>query len=282
MNRHTRLLVLLAFAAASLFPLQLAATPPHDCHEHPRETSPSPDQTHVAHATERHAPDGVPVHAHHGSGGPPEVSQAAEPAAEWQVEGRYLDACRCNAPCPCHFGVGSDYDTCDPTLVFHITEGRSGDVRLDGLTAVVVASAEMARLYIDDRGDLHQRRALEEVARAMTGTLLRQGFQLPADQTVSAHPIRVTLADDRAEVSIPGVLDLSANSLVGGDGTTRIRLQNMNLGPSWMEEAWAGRSEVYRYSDAGGWDYGGRNAYFGRFRAGSGGPAEAGEGLGGR
>lgn len=270
MSRTTRQLTLGAYVTMALFPLQLSAAASHDCHASSSTVSAPAAEERAGHGTQKHGSHGTASDSHHESASPQHASHY-DPSntAEWQVEGRYLDACRCNAPCPCHFGVRADYDSCDPTLVFHITRGSVGEVRLDGLTAVVVASRDMARLYIDDRGDPAQREALENVAREMTGTLLRQGFELPADQAVSARPIRAALTDERAEVSIPDVLDLSAGWLVGGDGDTRIALQNLNLGPSWMEQAWAGRSEAYRYSDAATWDYGGRNAYFGRFKAGS-------------
>lgn len=278
MTRPTRIFLLAAFAGTSLLPLPLHAVS-SGCHEGAAGVSPAPAGATVADTTKGHEPAGAALHAHHERSESRLPSQDSEAAsAEWQVEGRYLDACRCNAPCPCHFGVGSDYGTCDPTLVFHISAGYSGNVRLDGLTAVLVTSREKARLYLDDRGDPDQRRALEAITRAMTETLLRKGFRLPGDQTVSARPIRAVLGDDRAEVSIPGVLDLAANSLVGGDGASKIGLHNLDLGPSWMEQVWAGRSEVYRYTDAATWDYGGRNAYFGRFRTESGLPTAEGAG----
>lgn len=285
MIRTSRFFALLTCISALLFPLQLSGTTRHDCHGPPVGAPASTEKGHEEHPSGGPAPHGSTGGASHESSGmhhPAAHHHGSTASVEWQVDGRYLDACRCNAPCPCHFGVRADYDTCDPTLVFHITAGRFGQVRLDGLTAVVVASKEMARLYIDDRGDPAQQRALEEVARAMTATLLRRGFKLAADQVVSVRPIHAALSDERATVSIPGVLEISAGWLVGGDGRTRIILQNLNLGPSWMTRAWAGRSEVYRYADARTWDYSGRNAYFGLFRAGSAAPTGPPAGRSGR
>lgn len=281
-----RIIALTLCAGFLLLPLQLRAAPAHDCHgpapaEPPEAAAASAQSysameptTHAGHASAGHA--GHAGHAAHASAGAsaravahehPADPHPAAAAPTWEVEGRYLDACRCNAPCPCHFGIGADYDSCDPTLVFHITAGHFEGARLDGLTAVVVTTGGKARLYLDDRGDPGQRHGLEEVARALAFTLLSGGFRLPADQVVTARSITAEMSDDHASITIPDALELRADRLAGGDGESRITLRNLDLGPSWMTEAWAGRSAVYRYSDAATWDFSGRNAYFGRFAA---------------
>lgn len=289
-----RLLSLTLCAGVLLLPLRLHAAPARGCHAEAMDAPHSELDPHAGHASAAAAADDAAApadaappsdagahpraaahsqmvsHPHATSYPHAHAAQAgAAQAGRWEVQGRYLDACRCNAPCPCHFGIRPDYASCDPTLVFHITDGRFEGVELDGLTAVVVTTGGKARLYLDERGDAEQRRGLEEVARALAGTLLRDGFRLPADQVVSARAISTQMADDRAVVTMAGVLELDAEWLVGGDGSGRITIQNLNLGPAWMTEAWAGRSATYRYSDSATWDYSGRNAYFGLFEAAS-------------
>lgn len=263
-----RLLSLALSVCFLILPLQLQGAPPHNCHAD--EASPL-QAVHAGHAGDGSgSPPPADAGAHHHRS---PSAHAERPGAEavpgWEVQGRYLDACRCNAPCPCHFGIRPDYDSCDPTLVFHITEGRYGEIPLEGLTAVLVTTDGKARLYLDERGDVEQRRGLEEVARTLAGTLLRDGFRLPPDQAVKPTAITAQMADDHAAITIHGVLELNADWLVGGDGGSRITLHNLDLGPSWMTQAWAGRSATYRYSDAATFEYSGRNAYFGRFAAAS-------------
>ncbi len=188
--------------------------------------------------------------------------------ATWEVEGRYTDACRCNVPCPCHFGMRPDYDTCDATSVYQIEKGRYEDVQLDGLSVIVVLG-EFHRIYLDEGSDRRQQQALEEIARALSGSLLREGLRLSDNLEVRVLPIRARLTDEQAEVTIPGVLDIQSASLTGGDGKSRIEMRNLDLGPGWMEGVWAGRSSVYVHSDGEEWDHSGRNSYFGRFRANS-------------
>lgn len=96
-------------------------------------------------------------------------------------------------------------------------------------------------------------------------TSRREGFTFPADQAVQVHPMEVELSDEEASVLIPGVLELRAHSLVGGDGEGPIRVLNLDLGPTWMTDVWVGQSDVYRYSDGATWDHGGASARFGRF-----------------
>ena len=188
--------------------------------------------------------------------------------ATWEVQGRYIDACRCHVPCPCHFNMGPDYESCDATSVYQIEKGRYGHIRLDGLLAIVVLG-EIERIYLDATADQNQQRALEEITRVLAGSLLRTGYRLSDDLEVKVHPISATLTDEQAEVIVPGVLDIQSASLTGGDGESRIEMSNLDLGPKWMESVWAGQSSVYTHYDGEIWDHSGRNSYFGRVRANS-------------
>ncbi len=188
--------------------------------------------------------------------------------ATWEVHGRYTDACRCHVPCPCHFGMSPDNETCDATSVYQIEKGRYKDVQLDGLVAIVVLG-EIERIYLDETADQKQQQALEEITRGLAGSLLRTGYELSGDLEVKVLPISATVTDEQAEVTVPGVLDIQAASLTGGDGESRIEMSNLDLGPAWMENVWAGQSSVYTYDDGETWDHSGRNSYFGRFRANS-------------
>jgi len=188
--------------------------------------------------------------------------------ATWEVQGRYTDACRCHVPCPCHFGMGPDYESCDATSVYLIEKGRYEDIRLDGLLAIVVLG-ETERIYLDETADQNQQRSLEEITRGLAGSLLRTGYPLSDDLEVKVLPISATLTDEQATVIVPGVLDIQSDSLIGGDGESRIEMSNLDLGPKWMESVWAGQSSVYTYNDGEIWDHSGRNSYFGRFRASS-------------
>jgi hypothetical protein len=95
---------------------------------------------------------------------------------EWEVAGTYLEACNCEAICPCRRiggrpGGRSTHGICLGALSWKIGAGHADGVDLGGL-GVVLASrySDDARgspwsylLYVDARGDETQRRALAEI-----------------------------------------------------------------------------------------------------------------------
>jgi hypothetical protein len=94
----------------------------------------------------------------------------------WQISGTYLEVCNCEAICPCRTisgrkGGRSTYSVCLGSLSWQISEGEAGKVGLAGMRAVLAnryhddepGSPWSFVLYIDERGDAHQREALEGI-----------------------------------------------------------------------------------------------------------------------
>ena len=92
----------------------------------------------------------------------------------WHTKGEWFDVCRCNVPCPCSWAQPPDDDYCDGVLVWHIREGRYGDVPLDGLNVVAFASFKgniwegahsepKMGVVMDERADKGQREALQMI-----------------------------------------------------------------------------------------------------------------------
>ena len=94
----------------------------------------------------------------------------------WWISGSYLEACNCEAICPCRRiggkkGGRSTYGVCLGSLSWQINEGVAGNVDLAGLRAVLAnrydddepGSPWTFVLYIDERADEHQREALENI-----------------------------------------------------------------------------------------------------------------------
>src|SRR5207245_8466585 len=57
-------------------------------------------------------------------------------AVAWRVAGLYFEACNCASVCPCYSARPPTYGYCEGPGVWHITEGRFGEVSLDGLNVV--------------------------------------------------------------------------------------------------------------------------------------------------
>ena len=94
----------------------------------------------------------------------------------YRVRGSYFESCNCEAICPCRMvggvrGGRSTYGICFGVLSWAIEDGRIDDIDVSGLaTALVVrydddepGSPWSIVLHVDERGDSHQRAALENV-----------------------------------------------------------------------------------------------------------------------
>jgi hypothetical protein len=114
------------------------------------------------------------------------VSAAAE--SSWRLAGTYLEACNCDAICPCRridgvAGGRSTYGICTGALSWRITEGVVGGLDVTSLCVVVVShysddepgSPWSWVLHVDERADAGRRAALEDVFTGrLGGTPLRQ------------------------------------------------------------------------------------------------------------
>lgn len=126
----------------------------------------------------------------------------------WQVAGDWFDVCKCTIPCPCSFAQAPTHGDCDGVLAWHIREGTYGDVRLDGLNVLMVASFtgniwgehsdEYAAVFFDDRADESQREALQMIfggqAGGWPGELV--GMFGPEMRGMEFAPIEFDVADD--------------------------------------------------------------------------------------
>jgi hypothetical protein len=94
----------------------------------------------------------------------------------WRISGTYLEACNCEAICPCRRiggrqGGRSTTGICLGSLSWQIEQGEAGEVGLAGLRAVLAnrydddeeGSPWSFVLYVDERADELQREALEGI-----------------------------------------------------------------------------------------------------------------------
>ena len=94
----------------------------------------------------------------------------------WRISGSYLEACNCEAICPCRRiggrpGGRSTYGECFGALSWIVEEGQAGAVDLADMRVVLATryhddepgSPWTVALFVDARGDQRQRHALEEI-----------------------------------------------------------------------------------------------------------------------
>ena len=151
-------------------------------------------------------------------------------AEQWHLKGDWFDVCRCRVPCPCTFAQAPDDGECNGILAWHITEGKYGDVQLDGLNVVMVGSFEgniwageaknsIAGFFVDERADDRQREAMQTIFGGQAGGWPAT-FATLAETDVRGlefAPINFELADDlsRWSVEVPGKARGSAEALTG-------------------------------------------------------------------
>jgi hypothetical protein len=109
-------------------------------------------------------------------------------AVPWQISGSYLEACNCEAICPCRrvggrSGGDSTYGECLGALSWIVEQGQAGDVDLSGMKVVLASryhddepgSPWTYALFVDARGDERQREALAAIFTGrLGGTPLEQ------------------------------------------------------------------------------------------------------------
>ena len=197
----------------------------------------------------------------------------------WNVAGDWFDVCRCRVPCGCTFAQAPDEDQCDGILAWHIREGRYGDVDLDDLNVVAVASftgnvwtgegRPVMGIFIDEQADDSQRQALQTICAGEAGGW-PAGFAAMVDEVrgIEYAPIKFELDDDLASwsVEVPGKAKGSAVALTGPTTPEGARVQVHNapgaeVGPgqvaTWataeddevdafgFKWSWPGRSSKY-------------------------------------
>jgi len=97
-------------------------------------------------------------------------------ASRWRLSGTYLEACNCEAICPCRRIAGarggrSTYGECLGALSWGIESGEVGPVEVSGLAVGITfrydddepGSPWTYVLYLDERGSEDQRASLEDV-----------------------------------------------------------------------------------------------------------------------
>lgn len=198
---------------------------------------------------------------------------------QWHLSGNWFDVCRCNVPCPCSWAEPPDDDYCEGILVWHIDEGRHGDVSLDGLNVVALGSFQgniwvkpsnsKLGMFIDDRADESQRQALQMIFGGQAGGWPATFVSMmgPDAQMVGLEfaPIKVEIADDLSSWSaeIGGRVKAAANPLLGPTSDGKYpRIENLpgsETGPGQVAtwgKAIADRADTFGFS----WDRTGKSS----------------------
>ena len=135
------------------------------------------------------------------------VADEAAKKTPWKISGQLEEACLCNAACPCWFNSLPSKMKCGGGQVLFIDHGNYGDVKLDGLAVANMGQSptgqtmmnsfgnwEFSYLYIDEKADADQRKALEAIGRTV--------LPVAASKNVEVRVVPITREIDGKEHKI--------------------------------------------------------------------------------
>ena len=142
----------------------------------------------------------------------------------FRVKAKSVEACNCQHGCNCQFGGFPNEGKCEFIIGFAVTDGRFGEVSMNGVRAVVAAKYPGAIhqgnghvvLFVDQSASQPQVDAFVAILsgkhggmpwEALAGTIAR--FEGPIRK-----PVEISLAGTKSAVRVPGHIDLQLTPFV--------------------------------------------------------------------
>ena len=147
---------------------------------------------------------------------------------KWQLTGDYFENCNCDVVCPCLVSSAAPLTArptqgeCHVALVFHINSGSYGQVKLDGLNVVVVASTPgamadgnwTAGAYVDERASDEQTTALGAIFSGAEGGPMAAFSPLIGTHLAPKKTrINYAITGNTRSVEIPGIMNMGVGPL---------------------------------------------------------------------
>lgn len=129
----------------------------------------------------------------------------------YKLEGTMLEACSCDAICPCWVGQDPDGGTCEGTIAWHFDKGQVDGVDVSGLTLAVLVQLPgnalhgnwRAAVFIDDHASEEQEAALLDVYTGKKGGPVADLAQLIGDVvSVERAPITFSIEKGKGQLRI--------------------------------------------------------------------------------
>ncbi len=158
---------------------------------------------------------------------------------EWNIKADYVETCNCDYGCPCNFNGFPSHGFCRALVLYHITEGRYGNVGLDGVDVVFAASWPKAihegngttQLFVSKGASVDQRNALLAI---FSGQAKGDGpfaiFAPTFKYILEPQFVDLDVKIDgrRSTFSVPGILDVQIenfrNPVTGEEQDTKLNL----------------------------------------------------------
>lgn len=164
---------------------------------------------------------------------------------DWSIKGPEFVNCNCAYGCPCQFNALPTYGDCKAYTAMRIDEGHFADVRLDGLSWVLILDWPGAvhegngtcQAIIDERANDQQRDALSKIVygkETVPGGTVLQVFNSTMSTVLDPifKPIEfsVNIEERTARLVVPGIIESTIdpirNPITGNKHRARINLPN--------------------------------------------------------
>lgn len=143
----------------------------------------------------------------------------------WKIEGRYIENCPCDVPCPCtaSFDLGADVERCTPVLAFHVDSGEIEGVDVSGLSVVAVADTPRVMtegdwrlgVFIDDAASDEQAAKLGAVfGGELGGPMEALGPLIGENLGVERAPIDFSSEDGNHNLRVGEAIEIEVEDLV--------------------------------------------------------------------
>jgi len=196
----------------------------------------------------------------------------------FDVEGRLLEVCNCNAICPCWVGLDPDLGSCESILAWAVDRGTVQGVdvsdRIIGLSVHipgnVLAGNWKAVVYVDDRCTEVQQEALLNVFTGKLGGAIADLAALIGEVVaVERVPITCTVREGQGVLTFGTVAEARLSGFKGATGEATTLLDSV-FSTIPGAPAYPGTASVFRRSEShhglADVDISGRNAVQGSFR----------------
>ena len=194
--------------------------------------------------------------------------------SNWRVEGNYIEACNCEAVCPCIVFSPPTDGECVALLGWNIDNGFHDDTSLDGLNVAMLANANgnmkdgnwKVVLYIDERANEAQKEALQGIFSGAQGGHLANLSPLIGEVLgVESAPISINPDGKHKRIEIGNLTAVDIEA-IEGQGGGPVEIQGHPLAPVPGVPFTVMRSEKFHISDHGiSCDVTGRNAFTASF-----------------
>lgn len=191
------------------------------------------------------------------------------------VSGTYFESCNCFAPCSCSCLSPPTEGNCAALIAWHIDQGAFGDVRLDGLNAVLfvhspgpmMESRWRVALYLDQRASPAQQKVLGQVFSGQAGGPLADLAPLIGEvMGVRTAPIEYVAEGKRRSLRIEDIAEVEIEAIPGQDGGD-VTMDNPPFTAAPGFPAVVAKSTRFRYADHGYQrEVSDRNGFYSPFR----------------